>query len=83
MSLKIVHMKNLNMLEMSATCHDRSVPCVMIEEFHTSELMDAPRLWFFEVQELLNSKYGYLMEGRTHEVIGQLLSLINPRLRCV
>jgi hypothetical protein len=79
-SLEIVQMTDPNMLEMSAMCHDRRVPCIMIEECHASQLMDAMRLRLFRVREFLNAKSGYLPEGRTHEVISQCLSLINPGL---
>jgi hypothetical protein len=71
------------MLEMSAMCHDRRVPRIMIEECHVYQLMDATRLWLFGVQELLNENFGYLPEGQTCEVISQCLSLINPGLSCV
>jgi hypothetical protein len=66
------------MLEMSAMCHDRRVTCVMIEEFHTSQLMDVMRLRLFGVREFLNAKSRYLLRGRNREVISQCLSLINP-----
>jgi hypothetical protein len=40
------------MLEMSATCHDRKVPIIMIEECHASQLMDSTRLRLLDISTL-------------------------------
>jgi hypothetical protein len=79
-SLEIVHVIDPNVIEMSATCHDRRVSCAMIEECHVYQMMDTMCLQLFGVREFLNVYYGYLPEGQNHKVISQCLSLINPRL---
>jgi hypothetical protein len=57
-SLGILQMRDSNMIEMSATCHDRSVPHVMIEECHVSSALrhfDTLGLRYFDIFETLTS----------------------------